>query len=103
MTAFYFRCYRSVYVEAKMSIFCFFFSSSRRHTRWTGDWSSDVCSSDLEQGPVLRNRGQRGSDEAGGVFGADDQHAEDPDRDLREEQAAQALHRGVERQPLPDV
>src|SRR5690348_18472037 len=24
-----------------------FFSNSRRHTRWTGDWSSDVCSSDL--------------------------------------------------------
>src|SRR5690348_5982044 len=23
----------------------FFFSSRRRHTRWTGDWSSDVCSS----------------------------------------------------------
>src|SRR5690348_17996361 len=28
-------------------IFLFFFSSRRRHTRWTGDWSSDVCSSDL--------------------------------------------------------
>src|SRR5690348_685043 len=27
--------------------FCFFFSSRRWHTRWTGDWSSDVCSSDL--------------------------------------------------------
>src|SRR5579863_10639351 len=26
---------------------CFFCSSRRRHTRWTGDWSSDVCSSDL--------------------------------------------------------
>src|SRR5690348_16539480 len=26
----------------------FFFSSRRRHTRWTGDWSSDVCSSDLQ-------------------------------------------------------
>src|SRR5579863_4370542 len=24
-----------------------FFSSRRRHTRWTGDWRSDVCSSDL--------------------------------------------------------
>src|SRR6266581_6019810 len=30
-----------------MIIFFFFFSSRRRHTRWTGDWSSDVCSSDL--------------------------------------------------------
>src|SRR5690348_11914893 len=28
-------------------LFVFFFSSRRRHTRWTGDWSSDVCSSDL--------------------------------------------------------
>src|SRR6266487_5636868 len=28
-------------------VFFFFFSSRRRHTRWTGDWSSDVCSSDL--------------------------------------------------------
>src|SRR5437867_10045482 len=26
---------------------CFFFSSRRRHTRSYGDWSSDVCSSDL--------------------------------------------------------
>src|SRR5690348_18000423 len=30
--------------------FFFFFSSRRRHTRWTGDWSSDVCSSDLLHG-----------------------------------------------------
>src|SRR5690242_20768192 len=26
----------------------FFFSSRRRHTRLTCDWSSDVCSSDLQ-------------------------------------------------------
>src|SRR5256885_7096259 len=28
----------------------FFFSSRRRHTRLQGDWSSDVCSSDLPDG-----------------------------------------------------
>src|SRR5438093_1109540 len=28
----------------------FFFSSTRRHTRLLSDWSSDVCSSDLEAG-----------------------------------------------------
>src|SRR3989454_10100883 len=28
----------------------FFFSSRRRHTRLQGDWSSDVCSSDLFYG-----------------------------------------------------
>src|SRR5690606_40433104 len=27
----------------------FFFSSSRRHTSFARDWSSDVCSSDLDQ------------------------------------------------------
>src|SRR5687768_17733102 len=31
------------------SIF-FFFSSRRRHTRCSRDWSSDVCSSDLQEG-----------------------------------------------------
>src|SRR6266516_7157480 len=29
------------------SVGYFFFSSRRRHTRSYGDWSSDVCSSDL--------------------------------------------------------
>src|SRR5690606_40996446 len=28
-------------------LFFFFFSSRRRHTRFSRDWSSDVCSSDL--------------------------------------------------------
>src|SRR5688572_32694539 len=28
----------------------FFFSSRRRHTRFDCDWSSDVCSSDLDEG-----------------------------------------------------
>src|SRR5437764_14875298 len=32
----------------------FFFSSRRRHTRYIGDWSSDVCSSDLLACPVIR-------------------------------------------------
>src|ERR1039457_2113548 len=31
--------------------FFFFFSSRRRHTRLQGDWSSDVCSSDLVARP----------------------------------------------------
>src|SRR5437762_11491396 len=30
-----------------MFLHFFFFSSRRRHTRYIGDWSSDVCSSDL--------------------------------------------------------
>src|SRR5256885_5099003 len=35
-----------LYVETWIMCF-FFFSSRRRHTRLQGDWSSDVCSSDL--------------------------------------------------------
>src|SRR6266446_5554931 len=31
-----------------LNFFFFFFSSRRRHTRLQGDWSSDVCSSDLD-------------------------------------------------------
>src|SRR5947207_12993307 len=32
---------------------CFFFSSRRRHTRSLCDWSSDVCSSDLDLTDVV--------------------------------------------------
>src|SRR5256885_4701128 len=31
----------------RAAVYFFFFSSRRRHTRLQGDWSSDVCSSDL--------------------------------------------------------
>src|SRR5437879_8111877 len=39
---------------ATTAIVFFFFSSRRRHTRYIGDWSSDLCSSDL-----VRHRRQR--------------------------------------------
>src|SRR6266446_9787314 len=45
----------------RSSVFCawfFFFSSRRRHTRLQGDWSSDVCSSDLGGGVPQVRRGQ---------------------------------------------
>src|SRR5690606_39924986 len=56
-----------------LCIFCcffffFFFSSRRRHTRFSRDWSSDVCSSDLQpwtqvrlatQGPVTTDDAAR--------------------------------------------
>src|SRR5436309_15606752 len=44
-----------------MVFFFFFFSSRRRHTRFSRDWSSDVCSSDLVEtpesglGPIFNN------------------------------------------------
>src|ERR1022692_5311215 len=34
--------------------FFFFFASRRRHTRLQGDWSSDVCSSDLPSSRACR-------------------------------------------------
>src|SRR5256886_10411724 len=34
--------------EARARYLFFFFSSRRRHTRFDCDWSSDVCSSDLQ-------------------------------------------------------
>src|SRR5690606_40653777 len=34
----------------RVMIRCFFFSSRRRHTIFSRDWSSDVCSSDLVLG-----------------------------------------------------
>src|SRR5690606_40364083 len=44
--------------------FVFFFSSRRRHTRFSRDWSSDVCSSDLV------TVGVDGATASGGVFAA---------------------------------
>src|SRR5256885_3589089 len=37
-----------VWTMCRVHVLFFFFSSRRRHTRLQGDWSSDVCSSDLQ-------------------------------------------------------
>src|SRR2546430_8253871 len=49
-----------IYQDVAMSLYdlFFFFSSRRRHTRFDCDWSSDVCSSDLERAEALRKDGQ---------------------------------------------
>src|SRR5437762_7325592 len=52
--------------------FFFFFSSRRRHTRYIGDWSSDVCSSDLA-------RHRRLADGRGRARGVDAELAEAAD------------------------
>ena len=38
----------------------FFLSSRRRHTSYIGDWSSDVCSSDLEAAQRLNIKEAQG-------------------------------------------
>src|SRR5690348_17687752 len=50
----------SVCLFFSLCVFFFFFSSRRRHTRWTGDWSSDVCSSDLIARPRIAQRDPAG-------------------------------------------
>src|SRR6266480_6959212 len=42
----------SHFVSLPLHVGDFFFSSRRRHTRLTCDWSSDVCSSDLVREPA---------------------------------------------------
>src|SRR5688500_19064059 len=39
--------FKSLLLKWGVRYVLFFFSSRRRHTRLQGDWSSDVCSSDL--------------------------------------------------------
>src|SRR5262250_3107945 len=43
----YYIPYLHVFYFARAARSLFVFSSRRRHTRYIGDWSSDVCSSDL--------------------------------------------------------
>src|SRR6266481_8919102 len=46
-----------------------FFSSRRRHTIWNCDWSSDVCSSDLQlDRAAIRRDAQKLSDARGRLF-----------------------------------
>src|SRR5437762_9676724 len=49
--------------------FFFFFSSRRRHTRYIGDWSSDVCSSDLRTSQSIFNRFSTGAMSYGSISG----------------------------------
>src|SRR5437879_12287412 len=62
----------------------FFFSSRRRHTRYIGDWSSDVCSSDLARADGAHHRihderadiGDRGGQHAGREREEPERHGE---------------------------
>src|SRR2546426_2170840 len=61
-----------MYITAGPSCgFCFFFfSSRRRHTRLQGDWSSDVCSSDLAIGSRARRQAELTRKDIQIVFGS---------------------------------
>src|SRR5690606_39440318 len=49
----------TVGLSAHLALIAFFFSSRRRHTRSSRDWSSDVCSSDLDKTPIVALAHQR--------------------------------------------
>src|SRR5438094_8755071 len=61
----------------------FFFSSRRRHTRSYGDWSSDVCSSDLLSFQACANSGL---ESFFGTAGANDRSQTRPVRSERSEE-----------------
>src|SRR6266705_6235568 len=67
-------------------MYFFFFSSRRRHTRSYGDWSSDVCSSDLDHD--LRGARRPGAPDGGVDL-------------LRVEPAALVVHRFAAADLLP--
>src|SRR5690625_6584104 len=67
----------------------FFFSSRRRHTRWPRDWSSDVCSSDLD--PLFT----RSLDELFGI--SEEEPGEEAVRDERGERRVRYMaYRGID-------
>src|SRR2546426_1222269 len=79
-------------------LFCFFFfSSRRRHTRLQGDWSSDVCSSDLDQ--RFRDSGSHGA-ETRGTLNADVLEGvhDSPDRPEKADEWRAAPGRGQNRE-----
>src|SRR5206468_7923102 len=51
-------------VDISFICFFFFFSSRRRHTRSDRDWSSDVCSSDLQPFGEFLDRITEGAESA---------------------------------------
>src|SRR5437762_8149361 len=64
-------CMKYYCITMTVCVICFFFSSRRRHTRYIGDWSSDVCSSDLtigRQEPLKLLLNQKDPALAGRIF-----------------------------------
>src|SRR5690554_7245703 len=58
---------RCMIEEMSDGVWIFFFSSRRRHTRCGRDWSSDVCSSDLNPWLVRALVGVGGGEDGDGV------------------------------------
>src|SRR2546426_9326358 len=61
----------SLTILLRLIFFFFFFSSRRRHTRLQGDWSSDVCSSDLSDALGAEGQGDLSPQSGRRVGGAE--------------------------------
>src|SRR5207248_3923331 len=71
----------------------FFLSSRRRHTISYGDWSSDVCSSDLPEGADAAEPERAG---IGGELGQEEHARDEADQDDGSEAAPDGLgHRAI--------
>src|SRR5256885_12683048 len=79
----------AVWTEWLCYRYCFFFSSRRRHTRLQGDWSSDVCSSDLVDDEMIRIRELADDADGAGDHGGRER------RQLRHEQPHVRIERRV--------
>src|SRR5205807_3626625 len=83
-----------------VSVFVFFFfSSRRRHTRLQGDWSSDVCSSDLSSAAQALSRASTAPARASRAGGG----GRSPAQGLRRRRGAPCLSRVRPLLPLPPL
>src|SRR2546429_2078689 len=73
------------------TMYVFFFSSRRRHTRCSRDWSSDVCSSDLRP-PLELREDQIAARRLHVAQHADDVHLKFLELDALKNGFADALH-----------
>src|SRR5437762_10761351 len=80
--------------SCRLYFFGFFFSSRRRHTRYIGDWSSDVCSSDLIERVLGANAVRRLGAEVG---------LEEPQYRSEDRHAGQAELAAFQFQPLGEI
>src|SRR5438874_6444926 len=88
--------------QREMLVMLFFFSSRRRHTRSLRDWSSDVCSSDLQK--VTRRQVLKGAAAAGalGALGGPAVVLADKDKDKDDDEGERIRWDIVNIFPLAD-
>src|SRR5256885_4107136 len=80
--------------------FFFFFSSRRRHTRLQGDWSSDVCSSDLDEHARQERAHHRPNAEATDLEATNEEAQRQREKDRQLGVVPQGIHEPVHGSPF---